>query len=66
LPRVWYPNYTYHDFRLDISPNNRFRFYFGIDNAFDKRPPFDLLGVEAGSPYDPVGRFFYAGAEVKF
>ena len=52
----WYPDYTYHDFRLDISPNGRFRFYFGVDNAFNKLPPFDLLGTEAGSPYDPVGR----------
>jgi outer membrane receptor protein involved in Fe transport len=66
FPILWYPNETYHDFRLDISPESKFRFYVGVDNAFDKLPPLDLLGNEAGVPYSPVGRFFYAGAEVKF
>ena len=32
----------------------------------DKLPPLDLLGTEGGSPFGPVGRFFYAGAEFKF
>ena len=44
----------------------RFRFYAGIDNAFDRDPPLDLLGTAGGDPYENVGRFFYAGAEVKF
>ena len=37
----------------------------GVDNAFDRLPPFDLLGVESGS-ISPVGRFFYAGATANF
>lgn len=49
-----------------MSPNERFRFYVGVDNAFDKLPPYDLPGNEGGDPFSPVGRFFYAGAEVKF
>jgi outer membrane receptor protein involved in Fe transport len=65
-PVAWYANTFYHDFRLDIAPNNRFKFYLGVDNAFDKLPPRDLVGNEGGNPYDPVGRFFYAGVEVKF
>lgn len=67
FPFVYYPAVTYHDFRLDIAANNkRFGFYIGVDNAFDKLPPYDLQGTEAGDPFSPVGRFFYAGFEVKF
>jgi hypothetical protein len=29
-------------------------------------PPYDLLGNEAGDPFSPTGRFFYAGATFKF
>lgn len=65
-PIVFYPASTYQDFRLDITPTGRFKFYVGVDNAFNKLPPYDLLGTEGGSPYDPVGRFFYAGVELKF
>ena len=64
-PVVWYPAAKYHDFRVDITPPGKLKFYVGVDNAFDQLPPYDLLGVESGS-YDPVGRFFYAGVEVKF
>ena len=35
----------------------------GLDTTL---PPLDLLGTEGGSPFGPVGRFFYAGAEFKF
>jgi outer membrane receptor protein involved in Fe transport len=64
-PIVFYPASTYQDFRLDITPTGRFKFYVGVDNAFDKLAPYDLLGTEGGSPYDPVGRFFYAGVDFK-
>jgi outer membrane receptor protein involved in Fe transport len=66
LPRIWYPDAAYHDFRIDLTVSSKYRFYLGVDNAFNKLPPFDLLGNEAGDPFSPVGRFFYAGAEVKF
>ena len=65
-PFNWYPDATYHDFRLDIQPNADYKFYIGVDNAFDKLPPYDLLGTEAGSPFEPIGRFFYAGFESNF
>jgi outer membrane receptor protein involved in Fe transport len=64
--RVKYQNTFYHDFRLDMKVDKRFNFYVGVDNAFDRLPPRDLLGTEGGSPYNPVGRFFYGGAEVNF
>lgn len=67
FPLVYYPEITYSDFRLDITPpDTKFKFYMGVDNAFDKLPPYDLLGTEGGNPFNPVGRFFYAGAEIKF
>jgi outer membrane receptor protein involved in Fe transport len=61
FPRIWYPELWSHDFRVDVKVTPRHRIYAGVDNAFDRLPPFDLLGVEAGS-ISPVGRFFYVGA----
>ena len=67
LPFLYYSPVTYHDFRVDITTAKKnFNFYVGVDNAFDKLPPFDLQGTEGGNPFSPVGRFFYAGVEVKF
>jgi outer membrane receptor protein involved in Fe transport len=67
FPFLYYSPVTYHDFRLDMTPaKSNFNFYIGVDNAFDKLPQYDLQGTEAGNPFSPVGRFFYAGAEIKF
>jgi hypothetical protein len=38
FPIIYYPAVTYHDFRLDISPPGKFKFYMGVDSAFDKLP----------------------------
>jgi outer membrane receptor protein involved in Fe transport len=65
-PFAYYSPKWYHDFRLEFDVNDRYQFYAGVDNAFDTLPPLDLLGTEAGSPYDPTGRFFYAGARARF
>jgi outer membrane receptor protein involved in Fe transport len=70
-PDAWpftkYPDRTYHAFRLGFEPVEDFKFYTGVDNVFNSRPPYDLTGVGAGSGIFPVqGRFFYAGAEVTF
>ena len=61
-----YPDTFYHAVRFSIRPNERFQFYMGVDNLFDTQPPFGLLGGGAGDPYDPIGRYFYAGATVDF
>jgi outer membrane receptor protein involved in Fe transport len=45
-----------------------------VDNLFDKDPPFlpsgfssSITGTEtAADVYDPFGRRFYAGAQVRF
>jgi outer membrane receptor protein involved in Fe transport len=56
---VWY-----HDVRLGYTVN-KFNFYVGVDNIFDKLPPVGLTGVGAGSGiYSDLGRFIYAGAVV--
>ncbi|MDP9414155.1 MAG: TonB-dependent receptor, partial [Pseudomonadota bacterium] len=66
FPQIFFPDVYYHDFRLGFEPVEQFRFYAGVDNAFDRDPPLGLLGTAGGDPYQNVGRFFYAGAEVKF
>ena len=59
---LFYPASTYHDFRATLDVNPKFQIYGGVDNAFDKEPPFGLTGTGAGSGiYDNVGRFFYIG-----
>jgi hypothetical protein len=54
---VWY-----HDARIDYTIN-KYNFYVGVDNIFNKLPPLGLTGAGAGSGiYSNFGRFFYAGA----
>lgn len=69
-------SYWYHDaqVRFDVDPDKRFEFYVGVDNVFDKKPPFlpsgfasSVTGTEtAADTYDPFGRRWYAGARVRF
>lgn len=74
-----YPSVWYHDVRVAYDYNDHFNFYLGVDNIFDKKPPFGLTGVGGGVPgggitgsgggsgiYDNRGRFFYAGIVAKF
>lgn len=65
-PRVYYPSAFYHSFRANLDISNKFDFYIGIDNAFDKKPPLGLLGTAAGDPYDTFGRYFYAGLKASW
>ncbi|MDB5693754.1 MAG: TonB-dependent receptor [Alphaproteobacteria bacterium] len=64
--RIYYPDVFYHDIRVSLKVNNHYRFYLGVDNLFDRKPPLDLLGTETASPYSGIGRFFYGGAQVDF
>lgn len=53
---------TYHNIRLNYElPGNDFNFFIGVDNLFDKQPPFGQLGTAGGDPYDTFGRYYYAG-----
>lgn len=51
-----------HDFQAGIDVDRSFRFYAGVNNFTNQKG-------SAGSishPYDAVGRYFYAGARVRF
>ncbi|WP_294301636.1 TonB-dependent receptor [uncultured Sphingomonas sp.] len=69
FPQVRYPAITYSNIRFGIEPNDKFRFYFGVDNMFDRGSPAisGLFGTGAGGAiYPPLGRSFYAGVAAKF
>jgi len=67
FPDVLYPDYTYHDIRIEKSLGDQKRVYFGIDNVGGALPPRDLLGTGAGdSIFTNTGRFFYFGVDAKF
>jgi outer membrane receptor protein involved in Fe transport len=77
-----YSGVMYHDLRFqwDISGGNsilsgilpegdrtNLRFYFGVDNVFDKLAPLGLTSTGVGSAiYDFRGRTFYAGIRARF
>lgn len=64
---IFAPSVFYHDFRLGIDASERFNFYIGVDNAFDRMPPFNSTGIGDGSAiWSNLGRYFYAGAVAKF
>ena len=50
-----------------IRGDNDMNFYVGVDNIFDKEPPFGLTGVGGGSGiYKIRGRNYYAGFRARF
>ena len=56
-----------HDFQLGFRVNKSYRAYVGVDNALDTLPPYGLTGTGAGSGiYSNVGRFFYAGVNLRY
>jgi outer membrane receptor protein involved in Fe transport len=62
-----YPAVFYHDVRLGFDITEKFNFYMGIDNVFNRMPPFGLTGVGGGSGiFSNRGREFYAGIVAKF
>ncbi|QPQ55234.1 TonB-dependent receptor [Allosphingosinicella flava] len=71
------PSYLYHDVQLryNIGDGNEFSLYGGVNNVFDKKPPFlpnppftaSITGTETQADvYDPFGRRFYIGVRVGF
>jgi outer membrane receptor protein involved in Fe transport len=65
-PIAWYPSQITHSARVNWDALSKLRLYAGVDNIGNVRPPYDLFGTEAGSAYNPTGRFFYGGAEYRF
>ncbi len=73
FPDTQFPAVWYHDMRFDIDvakdeAGNSIKFYFGVDNVFDKGVPQGATtATGAGSAiYSFRGRTFYAGARARF
>lgn len=71
FPVIWFPEVFYHSFRLGFDVDERFNLYAGVDNAFDRLPPYNMVTGDqvtptGSSPYDNIGRYFYIGATAKF
>jgi outer membrane receptor protein involved in Fe transport len=70
------PAKIYNDVQLGwtVEDGRTLEFYLGVDNVFNVRAPFipsgfasNITGTEtAADTYDPFGRRFYAGVNVKF
>ena len=73
------PTVTYSDFRIEWNIANgagvaqSLRFYAGVDNAFDQRPPLGSTATGAGpgavgtmGQYDIRGRTFFGGFRARF
>ncbi len=62
-----YPATAYMDIRGAVDVTEKFNIYVGIDNVFDRMPPFGLTGVGGGSGiFDNRGQYFYTGVVAKF
>ena len=67
---------VYNDMQLSwtVEDGRELEFYLGVDNVFNVGAPFlpsgfasNITGTEtAADTYDPFGRAFYAGVNVKF
>jgi iron complex outermembrane recepter protein len=68
------PAHLYVDAQIRYTHGERYSFYAGANNVFDKQPPFvpapypdNVVGTNtAPSAYDLLGRRFYAGIKVDF
>lgn len=66
-PIVNYPAITYSNIKIGFNVEKTYEFYLGVDNVFDRLPPYGLLGTGGGSGiYSNVGRQFYAGFKANF
>ncbi|WP_426264185.1 TonB-dependent receptor domain-containing protein [Sphingomonas sp. PWP1-2] len=66
-PNNYYPAVDYHDFRLGVNVTPKSTFYVGIDNAFDRQPPYGSTGIGGGTAiFDNIGRRLYAGVTANF
>jgi len=63
-----HPQALYHALRFGFEPQGtRHRVYFGVDNLLNRKPSFGLDSTGAGGAiYPNTGRFFYAGAQIRF
>jgi outer membrane receptor protein involved in Fe transport len=73
------PSVSYHDLRFEWNlttgrgPSDDLKFYFGVDNLFNKLPPLSSTatgtgpgGIGTAAIYDFRGRSYYAGVRARF
>ena len=70
-PFIYDPDVFIHDIQVGIRANDAFRFYVGVDNVNDQLPPLGLTGTgnadaAVSAIFPNTGRYFYAGATMKF
>lgn len=58
----------YNDVQARFEIPQGFTFFLGVNNLFDKQPPYGSRQVSTNATilYEQVGRSFYAGANVRF
>lgn len=67
-PDIVAPEYLYvkerwqHDIFASVDVNDRFQFFGGVNNVLGQKPDIGLIDY----PINANGRYFYAGAKVKF
>jgi outer membrane receptor protein involved in Fe transport len=62
-----YPDTAYMDIRAALDVTEDVNLYVGVDNVFNRMPPFGLSGVGGGSGiFDNRGQYFYTGVVAKF
>lgn len=66
-------DYWLHDMQVRFNVNKSATFYVGVDNVFNKQPPYlpgtpfgTPTGLETGEAFDVFGRYFTAGATFRF
>ncbi len=63
----YYPDVMYHDVTAEYAFNSHYTVYGGVENLFDRLPPYRLTGAGEGSGiYDNRGRFLYLGVRANF
>ncbi|MDB5712977.1 MAG: hypothetical protein JWO15_374 [Sphingomonadales bacterium] len=70
-PNNYYPAVSYHDFRFGVNVTPKSNFYVGVDNAFNKLPPYGSTGIGTASSggtaiFENIGRRLYAGFTAGF
>ncbi|WP_231733769.1 MULTISPECIES: TonB-dependent receptor plug domain-containing protein [unclassified Sphingomonas] len=56
----WYREKWEHDLQASFAVNERFGFYFGVNNFTDEKGDVGRIAY----PYSEIGRYFYAGARI--
>jgi outer membrane receptor protein involved in Fe transport len=63
----YYPDVMYHDLTAEYAISHNYTVYGGMENVFDRQPPYRLTGSGEGSGiYDNRGRYMYLGVKANF